>query len=311
MKKLVKPVRNSTASTYNSFYDSFVKFILQRNGVNKFPLSEVIEFFNSLANKGFKSTTLKSVRSILKDPLVFYFPDYNILLDPWIIKIIKFVKSTNVQPRFNFPSWNLDLVIRMLKVRNETNMDYIFKKTLFIVFLACPYRISEFNAISLSNSSFSSLHALLRSHIAFRSKNQTDSFSPSPIVIQNFPEEPSICPVSLLNKYINLTKALCRDKNIDRPDRLWINTSLKPASLFTLRNWVKEIIFLADPNADPTIRVHSIRSQVASHLLAYGFSVKEIMASMNWKSSSTFTKYYARLGIQTAVKAVLAGHPTC
>ena len=116
----------------------------------------------------------------------------------------------------------------------------------------------------------------------------------------------------LLNAYINLTAALCRDKGVERTDRLWINTNLKPLSTNMVSKWVKDVILLADPNADlHRINAHSIRSQVASHLLANDVSVKEIMAAMNWRSSSTFTTYYARLGIKTAVKAVLAGRLTC
>lgn len=308
LNKVTKPVRSSTCSTYNHFYHSFSSFIFRRNGKSHFQLSEVIEFFNDLVNKGFRSTTLKSIRSVLREPLKLYFPDFDLLKDPWVSNLIKYVRANSLKCSFSFPKWDLDIVLRMLKCRESQELDFVFKKTLFIVFIACPYRISEFRAISLSASSFSSLHALLKPHLLFQSKNQTDSFIPQPIVIQNFPDDPSICPVTLLNAYINLTGSLCQDKNVNRPDQLWLNSNLKPLSLNLMRKWVKDIIFMADPNAVSSVKVHSIRSQVASHLLASGVSVKEIVAAMNWRSSSTFTKFYARLGIQTSVKAVLAGH---
>ena len=274
-----------------------------------FPLKGVVEFFNYLTNKQYLSTTLKGVRSALREPLKLYFPEYDILSDPWIDLLIRHVKSHNLRPAPSFPSWDLDLVVRMLRSRVDQSLEFTFKKAFFIVFLACPYRIAEFKAISLSSSSFSPSHASLRPHSLFASKNQVDSFSPSPIIIQAFPEMSEICPVSILNSYIEYTKALCRDKGIPRPDQLWLNCNLKPLTFNIMRKWVRDVIFLGDPNA--TMRgtnVHSIRGQVASHLLADGTPVKEILASMNWRSSSTFSRYYAKLGIKTAVKAVLAGH---
>ena len=310
IKKLVCPIRQSSCATYNSHYDNFVSFIKSRNGVNSpFALSEVVEYFNFLVNKGFRSSTLKSARSVLRDPLLAFFPDYDILQDALISKLISFVRSNNPKVSFRFPAWDLDLVVRMIQLRDCVDLDYVFKKTLFIVFIACPYRISEFKAISISSSSFSSHHALLKPHILFCSKNQTDDFCPLPIVLQEFSEDSRICPVTLINSYLALTSAMCRDRKVIRPDQLWLGVNLKPLSVNVLSNWIKEVIFLADPNAGlSNFNVHSIRSQVASHLMANNVSVKEIIAAMNWRSSSTFALFYARLGIRTAVRAVLAGH---
>ena len=145
----------------------------------------------------------------------------------------------------------------------------------FVVFLACPCRGSKFKAISISSSSFSPHHALLRSHLLFYSKTQADAFSPNPIIIQQFDEIPAVGPVALLNSYLNLTKALCRDKAISRPDQLWIGILGRPLSTNTIRQWVRDIIFLGDPNANKKgANAHSIRSQVATHLLVAGLPIK-------------------------------------
>lgn len=307
--KITQNVKPSSLENYNRHFINFKQFIINKYGKhNNFPLAGVVEYFNHLANKNFKSTTLKSIRSILRDPLKDYFPEYNITEDPWIAKVIQYVKSNKVRTSFNFPSWDLDLVVRMLTLREEHNLAYTFKKTMFIAFLACPYRISEFQAISMSTSTFSSHHILLKTHPAYCSKNQTDVFNPSPIVIQAFEDMPQICPVKLINNYIALTSNLCKQKNIPRPDSLWLSTHLKPISQELIRKWVREIIFLGDPRATVIgTHVHSIRGQVATGLLAAGASVKEILAAMNWKSDSTFYRYYAVLGIQSSVRAVLAG----
>ena len=245
----------------------------------------------------------------MREPLKLYFSSFDLLTDPWVDKIINHVKRNKPRVPFSFPSWNLDLVVRMLRLRVDEDLGFIFKKSLFIVFLACPYRISEFKSISVSSSAFSPHHVLLRPHPLFVSKNQSDDFTPSPIVIQEFPEIPTLCPVSLINRYLDLTNILCSESKLPRPDQLWLNINLKPLSAKLIRKWIREIIFLGDPNA--TFRgthAHTIRSQVASHLLAAGTPVKEIISAMNWRSSSTFTRFYAKLGIKASVQAVLAGH---
>ena len=308
--KIIHHIKPNSLEKYDRIFDNFKRFIIDRYGcANPFPLAGVIEYFNYLANKKFKSSTLKSIRSILKDPLLDYFPEYNIVEDPWIKKLIQFVRCNNTSVTFNFPSWDLDLVVRMLTLREDVDIPFVFKKSLFIIFLACPYRIEEFRSISLSSSSFSPHHVLLRTHPRFCSKNQTDNFSPSPIVIQEYPDVPQICPVKILNSYITLTRSLCEDKGIARPDNLWLSTQLKPISQDLIRRWVREVIFLGDPRASIVgSHVHSIRGQVATRLLASGASVKEILAAMNWKRESTFFRYYAILGVQSSVRAVLAGH---
>ena len=108
--------------------------------MNCFPLSLVVRYFYFLANKKVTSSTLKSIRSVLSEPLKVYVSNDDISLDPWLQKIIQFVKRRNLKSSFNFPSWNLVLVINMLKCRQEVNTDFGFK-ALFIRFLACPYRI--------------------------------------------------------------------------------------------------------------------------------------------------------------------------
>ena len=308
--KVTHPIKASSEETYGAHFANFVTFIQKKYGKdNCFPLGGIVAFFNQLANRNFVSTTLKTVRSVLREPLRVYFKDFDILLDPWITKIINYVKCRKPRPSKCFPSWNLDLVVRMLQDRQDNDLSFVFKKTLFIVFLACPYRVEEFKSISVSSSSFSPHHISLRTHPLFSSKNQTDTFTPSPIVIQEFEENPTICPVALLNAYMNLTKAMCADRGLARPDQLWIGLNGKPLNKNVIRKWVRDIIFLGDPNAKANgSNVHSIRAQVATHLYAAGVSVKEIITAMNWKSSSTFTRYYSKLGIKSAVQAVLAGH---
>ena len=157
-------------------------------------------------------------------------------------------------------------------------------------------------------SSFSPLHILLRFILPTSARTNQILSLHLLLSSQNFPDKPQICPVTLVNNYIEVTKGMCRVKGISRPDQLWLSTNLKPITVNTIRKWVRDIIYLGDPNATSKgSNAHTIRAQVATHLFAAGLSVIEILASMYWRSSSTFTRYFAMLGIQTSVQAVLAG----
>ena len=301
VRKIIVPIRDSSKETYEAHFNSFVKFIKKRNGSNKFKLSEIVEYFNFLANRGFKSSTLKGIRSALRDPLKLYFPTFDIVSDYCIRNIIKYVKCHSKQITYRFPAWDLNLVIRMLKFRDCKDIQFWLKKVLFLAFIACPFRIGEFNSISLSASVFSPVHIMLKTHITFLSKNETDTSTKNPIVIPEYSEDPDICPVKLLNQYVRWSKSKCRELGIARPDKFWINLNGKPLSVNTMRKWIKEVIFLGDPNASGSLKVHSVRGQVASHLHSSGLSVKEVMMAMSWRNESTFKKFYSRLGISTAV----------
>ena len=52
---------------------------------------------------------------------------------------------------------------------------------------------------------------------------------------------------------------------------------------------------------------HSRRSQATSRLLYSGITLQEVMARMNWKSGFVFGSFYALLGLQGALDAVVAG----
>ena len=87
MHKVTHHVKPSSESTYNRHFDCFRTYIESKvDPSDCFPLSLVVEFFNFLASKNFKSTTLKSIRLVLREPLKAYFPNYNIVADPWISK---------------------------------------------------------------------------------------------------------------------------------------------------------------------------------------------------------------------------------
>ena len=184
----------------------------------------------------------------------------------------------------------------------------LVKKSVFLVLLAAPSRGSEFLAASLSSSTISSDFLTLRAPPHFFAKNHSHAFAPSPITIPSFSENPDLCPVHQFHAYRNYLKSTANSKQMTLPDVVWLDTNLKPLTKVKLRQYFREIIFEADPNAAACdTRLHSVRGNVASALWLRGFPVESIMVAMRWKSSTTFKDFYVKYNVKNRSSCVLAG----
>ena len=100
--------------------------------------------------------------------------------------------------------------------------------------------------------------------------------------------------------YLTLCNKTCNDKGIPRSDQLWIDMKRKPLSKLLMRSWFRTIICKADPSAYfESIKIHSMRRQVASSLDARGIPLK--------KSLTHSKKFYNKWNIKENHSAVLAG----
>ena len=152
---------------------------------------------------------------------------------------------------------------------------------------------------------------ILRTHPKFVKKNATASFNPTDLPIPHYSDNKEICPIFNLQKYLEKIDDICTNKNLNRPDQLFIQSDLKPFTTHQLRASVREIIFRADPlsnQRNPTF--HSVRKIAATMLDYRGFSLEHILNSMQWKSSNTYLKYYCQIGLvpQTNKGCVIAGN---
>lgn len=301
-------IRDSSHKTYAHYFNTFNKFIKERYGNEKFPLLGVVLYFEFLIKSNLAFRTLLGHRAALKDILPLYFRDYNITEDTYIRNMIYSVKCRKPAKEFLFPTWSLDKVMGMFKYSQTECMLSFFQRVLFLTAIACPLRISQFNALVISRSTFTPSKVVLRTHPFFLSKNQSNTFTPADIVISSHPKCKKLCPVISLNQYLEFSEDLCKKRGIPRPDQIWLDTNLKPLKEVKIRAWFREVIFRADPNAKKAgTNFHSIRKHVSTHLLYKNFSIREILTCMNWQSKSVFAKHYALLGLQGSVDAVLAG----
>lgn len=238
------------------------------------------------------------------------------LEDKTIKDLLQYTRSHLIKEEKQFPFWDLDKVLEMFQSKQFNSLcsvkpDLYFKKVLFLTILAVPRRIEEIKAISISRSTFKESEMILRPHAKFIKKNASATFNPQEIKIPKFTENPAICPIYNLQQYLEITNKICSNKNQVRPDQLFIKSDSSPFSTHQLRSSIREIIFRADPFSNKsTSTPHSIRKTAATILDYRGFTLRDIMNQMQWRSSETYMKYYCQIGLvpNTSRSCVIAGN---
>ena len=107
------------------------------------------------------------------------------------------------------------------------------------------------------------------------------------IIISKFTNE-KLCLFKLLKVYMDRT-SLLRNSN----SNLLISFARHYGNITTgtLSRWIRTVMKLAGLDID-TFKPHSTRSATASHARRKNVSLSTILASVGWRSQSTFAKHY-------------------
>ena len=279
--KLIKTNRASTEKHYETHWRLFVNYLKSNNlDLNK---GSLYEFFNHLIDRKLTYGSILQYRSAITKPLRILLPEVNLLQDKVIKDLLQYTKSHTIKSNKSFPFWDLNKILEMFnsiqfKTLCERDPKLFFKKVLFLVLLASSKRINEFKAISISKSFIEGEEITLRTHPKFIKKNADALFNPEEISFLSFPENKEICPVYNLKMYLDITDRICAEKNIVRPDQLFIKEGETPFTTHQLRSSVREIIIRTDPLAPrPSTSFHSVRKATSTLLDYRGFNINQIL----------------------------------
>ncbi len=120
-------------------------------------------------------------------------------------------------------------------------------------------------------------------------KHSRPNFNIDPMVFRSFPEQPFLCPVKTLWKYLDL--------RIDKtPEESLFITTTKPhraASSDTIARWIKNTLGLAGIDTG-RFSAHSCRASATSAAHFQGISLSTIMKSASWSKVDTFKSHYLK-----------------
>lgn len=121
------------------------------------------------------------------------------------------------------------------------------------------------------------------------------------VVVKGFPEEPTLCVVSLLSAYLHVTRGL----RPSEPPRLFISHAPphRPIGPSTIGRWTKEVLQGAGVKG---FSAHSTRA-AATSAAKESLPVDHIVACVGWASEKTFAVYYDKpiVALPTIGDAVL------
>ena len=196
-------------------------------------------------------------------------------------------------PRYN-NTWNPDLVLKFLKTwhpADKITIKQLTIKTAVLLVLISGRRGNTITNLYSSNIRFNEEGA--RISISELCKTSTVGKHDPEIIISKFNRE-EICCVRYLENYLSRTAHLRTTSS-----KLFLSfvKPFKPVTTSTLARWVRHVMTQA--GIDTTIfKPHSTRSAATSKAYHNNVSLATILASVGWRSESTFGRHYEKSTIK-------------
>ena len=272
------------------------------------PVSAVLEFLQSLLDRGRTPSTLKvyvaaiSCRHSNVDGVA-------VGSHRLVSLFLRGARRLHPPTIPRAPAWDLPLVLSALcrppfEPLPQAALRWVSLKTVFLLAIASAKRVSELHALSVCASCLrwhpDGSGVTLWPNAAFLPKVLSRFHCNTPLVLAAFDPQGGecqselLCPVRSLRAYVSATR------EIRRSDQLFVcygGPRLGCAlSKQRLSHWVVDAIVHAyraagSPLPAP-VRCHSTRSVSTSWAALKGVSLEAICAAASWASPSTFTRFY-------------------
>ncbi|KAI8432501.1 hypothetical protein MSG28_004882 [Choristoneura fumiferana] len=278
-----------TTNTYKQ-YDVALKLWWQfcnKYSINPYKKSvtSVLKFLTERFQNSASYGTINSARSALS---LLLGPDIG--RDDSIKRLMKGVfKSKPPKPKYDF-TWDPAIVLNHLTYpNNNISLERLTKKLVTVLALTTGHRIQTLSLITINNIKFQ--NNTVKIYIPDFIKTSKPGVSQPTLLLESFQEKIEICPVTILESYINITGPLRGNVN-----RLIITFKkpYRPASVQTISRWIKTTI--GEAGIDTSMfTAYSTRHASTSAAKRSGISIELIRKTAGWtSSSSTFARFYNR-----------------
>ena len=292
---MLEDLSENTLRDYEHKWKSFLKYLEEE----KIPQEEVIvdyvlNFFKKLFIKyNLKPSTVIKYKTALTHPLMAKFK-INIKI-PEATILMNAMKKARPDIPFKEPHWNLNKVLKFIdeELPDSPSLEYLLRKTAFLLLLATGMRISELHACLRTKDCcvFTEDNFLkIGHHHLFLAKNERpDKRWSLKVVKPLYLQDGSIsklCPVSSLKNYLDRTSDFKKGRIFRSTGRV-----SKELTKIQLSTEICKLIVKADPGTKA--KVHDIRSYASSCALAATMiTPTELAQSIGWSSPATFYRYY-------------------
>jgi len=291
-KLMAAAERPKTRIRYESNFRQFYRWCLGRN-LDPFQYSTV-NLMNFLAEYGENKAhqLVQAMRSAINSTWKTLHPELNQAGEDILVKkVIKGKKETTPSNPKTEAVWDIQIVVDMFRTwgRNQdldlTRLTYKTVMLLALVTMCRPR--SELSHINLTKGVI-----LQRDHSINVIIPKPKRGEAKQICIDRLEEDPIICPVLVLLRYMEVMEA---NKKPDESTNLF-RTIAKPhsnASEGTVAAWITKTLKLA--NIDTEIfKPHSTRSASSTNAVRSGAAEGDILKRAGWSRATTFRTYYYR-----------------
>jgi integrase len=296
--------RNSTLKIYTARIRPYIRWC-EQNEIDPYSASiaDIAEFLRLRFEGGIQASTVRGYLTAIQS-IHTGCKDGTLVKNNQTLKLlIEGMLITRPRVRNIWPSWDLPTVLEKLKVEpyepiQAASLRDTALKTIFLIAVASGRRCSELHALSIGRFIvFGQNGATLYFRPSFLAKNERSDFTSSPLFLpfitkSNNRAKRLNCPVRALKWYIDKTKLMRGDI-----EQLFItsNKPYRPAAKATLSGWLVNVINSANALIENTRpKAHSVRAMSASWAFNRGLSVKEVINTVSWRTSSTFIKVYLK-----------------
>ena len=276
--------RESTRRQRAAAWKSFVIWTRIQDRSSRIDTTSAVTFLNYLlVEKGFAPGTIRTYKNSLSLPWSLMGIDTKAWEFTELIRAA-FIKKPPVVKRI--PNWDLEKVLSSLESWDESGEVSTFQlmqKAVFLTALASANRAAELAALDRRSMRWDQEGVTMAVKPGFLYKNQREGKFPPDIKIRKLPENPALCPVRALRKYL---------EKIPGPDGPVFRNSKSGAALTaaSISSILCKIIEGADPGKLP--RGHDLRRVATSLAWVRGLSPNEICQRAFWASSSAFVSRY-------------------
>ena len=182
--------------------------------------------------------------------------------------------------------WDPAIVLTSLKGYKQASLltlrELTLKTTMLLALLSAQ-RVQTLVSLDIHHMTMG--HNTITFHISQLMKQSRPKFHLKDIVFTEYPSCRNLCIVTLLNEYLERTRALCEGS------RLLISFAKphKAVTTSTVSRWLKLVLAQAGIH-DWT--AHSTRSASTSAAHRQNVPIDSILAAAGWSSESTFARFY-------------------
>ena len=288
--------RNSTTQNYLSIWRHFNKFLIRLDTNIKTCWEDKAALFGAhLADKGIKSTTLRSYFSAIKNILKrdgYPWDNKKVLLST-LIKGCK-LKNDTVTVRMPIQRKLLEMLIfemqKMFKIQPYLNTMYT------ALYLIMYYGLMRVGEIALSEHTVKAVNVHVGSNkdkillVLYSSKTHGKESAPQKIKISAIPNTVNknkqvdrfFCPFRATRDYLRI-----RGPCYTEEEPFFILSDRSPVEMEMVRETLKKAIENVGLKAE-LYNCHSLRSGRATEMAKFNYSIEQIRESGRWRSNAVY-----------------------